>query len=404
METRDYPVTMRVPNEEYCGLAFSLAEYRRRYELTIEAMGRRGLDALLLRCPENICYLSGHETSGTYTYQALILSANEPVLVIRWIEEPNAFEYSWLTRTVTVKDHEQPLEKLARTLETMGLADKRLGIELSTFYVTHAEYEGTRQVLPKATLVDASGLVEEFRMIKSEEEISVMREAADIVQKAVKAGMDTVAPGVSENHIAAEVHRVIVEGGGEFMYLPPYILAGSRTRLSHGTWRGGIVNLGEHVYFEVSGCKHRYSAAIMRSVCLGEPRHPMLRPLADVINRALEEGLAKVRAGVVAEEVDAAVRSTIAKAGFGEYRFGDHHKHRAAYSIGINFPPDWGEGHLISIRQGERRALQTNMTFHMVPDVRIWPVMGYGCSTTFRVTESGYEELTTAFPHELIIK
>ena len=44
------------------------------------------------------------------------------------------------------------------------------------------------------------------------------------------------------------------------------------------------------------------------------------------------------------------------------------------------------------------------MTFHMVPDVRIWPIIGYGCSTTFRVTETGYEELTTAFPHELIIK
>lgn len=397
-------VTMRVPEKEYCGLGFSLAEYRRRYDHVTGAMKKRGIDALLLRVPENICYVSGHETSGTYTYQALILSADEPVLVIRWIEEPNAFEYSWLTRTVTVKDHEQPLDKLAHALAGMGLADKRIGLELAAFYVTHAEYEATRQALPKATLVDASGLVEEFRAIKSEEEIAVMREAARIVETGVKAGIDAVRPGVSENRIAAEVHRAIVEEGGEFMSLPPYVLAGPRTRLSHGTWRGGIVNAGEHVYFEVSGCKHRYSAAIMRSVSLGDPRNPILRPLSEAVNAGLEAGLAKVRAGAVAEDVDTAVRATIAKAGYGDIRFGDHHKHRAAYSIGINFPPDWGEGHIISIRQGEKRRLETNMTFHMVPDVRIWPLIGYGCSTTFRVTATGYEELTTAFPHALIVK
>ncbi|MSO92816.1 MAG: aminopeptidase P family protein [Rhodospirillales bacterium] len=404
MTKTDYAVTMQVPKKEYCGLAFSLPEYRRRYDLVMGAMRARGLDALLLRCPENICYLTGHETSGTYTYQVLVLSQDEPLLVIRWIEEPNAFEYSWLKRTVTVKDHEQPLEKMAAALAKMGLADKRIGLELSTMYVTHAEYEGTRQVLPKATLADASGLVEEFRMIKSEEELTIMREAARIVEKGVQAGMDAVAPGVSENHIAAEVHRVIVGEGGEFMSLPPYILAGPRTRLSHGTWRGGRVAQGEHVYFEVSACKHRYSSAIMRSICPGEPKNPILRPLAKAVNAGLEAGLAKVRAGVVAEDVDTAVRSTIAKEGFGDIRFGDHHKHRAAYSIGINFPPDWGEGQIISIRQGEKRKLQANMTFHMVPDVRIWPIIGYGCSTTFRVTDNGYEELTKAFPHELIIK
>lgn len=404
MNDRDGKVTMNVPKDEYCGLAFSLEEYRRRYDLVMDAMGRSGLDALVLRSPENICYISGHETSGTYAYQALILSREEPVLIIRWIEEPNAFEYSWLTRTMTVKDHEHPLEKLATTLEGLGLADKRIGLEYSAYFFTHAEYEGTRQALGKATLVDASGLVEEFRMIKSEEEIQVMRQAADIVEKAVQAGMDAIAPGVSEDHIAAELHRVMIENGGEFMSLPPYILSGPRTRLPHGTWRGRVVNPGEHVYFEVSACKYRYSSAVMRSVCLGEPANPMLRALADVVNQALEEGLAKVRAGVIAEDVDTAVRSTIARGGFGEFRFGDHHKHRAAYSIGLNFPPEWGEGAIISMRQGETRALQTNMTFHMVPDVRIWPELGYGCSTTLRVTETGYEELTTAFPHELIIK
>jgi Xaa-Pro dipeptidase len=305
---------------------------------------------------------------------------------------------------VTIKDHEDGLGKLVTYLEQHGLANKRIGIELSAFFVTPAEYKRMQSSLPKATLIDATGIVEEARMIKSEAEIEVMRMAADIVQKGLQAGIDAVAPGVSEDHIAAEVHRIMIENGGEWMSLPPYVVAGPRTRLSHGTWRGGRVNSGEHVYFEISACKYRYSSAIMRSVCLDEPKNPILRPLADAVHKGLEAGLEKVRPGIPCEDVDTAVRSTIAKFGFADIKFGDHHKHRAAYSIGINFPPDWGEGHIISIRQGEKRNLRPNMTFHMVPDVRIWPIIGYGCSTTFRVTETGYEELTTAFPHELIIK
>lgn len=362
------------------------------------------IDALIVRIPENICYISGHETSGYYTFQALIISDQEPVLVIRWIEEPNAFEYSWLTQTLAVKDHEDPYAKTADLLTKMGLADKALGIEMSGFFVTINEFRRLQDLLPAARFVDSSGIVEEARMIKSSEEVAVMRDAARLVEAGVQAGFDLIAPGANENDIAAAVHRNMIENGGEWMSLPPYILAGPRTRLSHGTWRGGTVEAGQHVYFEVSACKYRYSSAVMRSMCIGEPREPILRPLSDAVHEGFRAALDKVRAGVPAEVVDTALRSTIAAKGFGDIRFGEHHKHRAAYSIGLNFPPDWGEGHIISIRQGEKRLLQTNMTFHMVPDVRIWPVIGYGCSTTFRVTENGYEELTTAFPKELLIK
>lgn len=397
-------ITMNVPDDRYCGIKFSIEEYRRRYDEVFSNMKERGIDALILRIPENICYLSGHETSGYYVFQALIISDQEPVLVIRWIEEPNAFEYSWLTKTRTVKDHEDPYLKTRDLLTEMNLADKRLGVELSGYFVTCNEMEKLRSLLPEASFVDATGIVEQARMIKSPEELTVMRQAAGIVEGALGDAIGVIEAGVSEDEIAAELHRSLIARGSEWMSLPPYVLAGPRTRLSHGTWRGGKVEKGKHVYFEVSACKYRYSAAIMRSACLGEPSEAILPELARAVHLGLRNGLDKVRAGAVAEDVDTAVRSTIAKFGFGDIRFGDHHKHRAAYSIGISFPPDWGEGHIISIRQGEKRKLESNMVFHMVPDVRIWPLIGYGCSTTFRVTENGYEELTDAFPHELLIK
>ena len=67
---------------------------------------------------------------------------------------------------------------------------------------------------------------------------------------------------------------------------------------------------------------------------------------------------------------------------------------RSAYSIGIAFPPDWGEGHIMSIRHEDPRVLEPNMTFHNIPWVQIPGVGGIGFSETIRVTEDGCEVLT----------
>jgi len=378
-------------------LGFSLAEYRRRYDVVQGEMRRLGVDALLVRSPENICYLTGYETPGYYKYHCLVLSAHEPVLVLRRFEEPNVWEFSWLSRTVPVEDHEHPVEVTVRALERMGLGDRRLGVEKAGWYFSVEEYEMLRAALPRATFVDATRAVWRARVVKSEEEIAVMRQAARIADRATQAGIDAVAVGRTEDEIAAEVHRVAILHGSEYMGLPPFILSGERTSLPHGTWRGRRIQPGDHVYFEVSAAKFRYSAAIMRCVSVGEPS-PRVRALADAVIGGLEAGMAAIRPGVSCEAVDAACRGVIERAGFGKY-----FTHRTGYSIGVNFPPDWGEGEILSLRRGEPTRLEPNMTFHMVPLCLIYRETGVGFSATVRVTETGCEELTS-LPRRLVVK
>ncbi|MBI3455613.1 MAG: aminopeptidase P family protein [Candidatus Rokubacteria bacterium] len=378
-------------------LGFSLAEYRRRHDTVMQGMGKLGIDALLVRSPENICYLTGYETPGYYKYHGLLLSQEEPVLVLRRFEEANVWEFSWLTRTVPVEDHEHPVRVTARTLERMRLADTRIGVEKAGWFFSVEEYEALKSALPKATFVDASAVVERARLVKSDEEIAMMRRAARIADVATQAGIDAVQAGRTEEEIAAEVHRVAIQNGSEFMGLPPFVLSGERTCLPHGTWRGRTVEPGDHVYFEVSAAKFRYSAAIMRCVSLGEPS-VRVRALADAVIGGLEAGMAAIKPGVAAEAVDAACRGVIEKAGFGEY-----FTHRTGYSIGVNFPPDWGEGQILSLRRGEPTPLEANMTFHMVPLCLIYRELGVGFSATVRVTEAGCEELTS-LPRKLIVK
>ena len=69
------------------------------------------------------------------------------------------------------------------------------------------------------------------------------------------------------------------------------------------------------------------------------------------------------------------------------------HGHRVAYSIGINFPPDWGEGQIMSLQAGEERVLRPGMTFHVIPALFVPGVGATICTETVVVTGDGVESL-----------
>ena len=383
---------------EHGRLSFSTAEYRRRYDAVNEGMRKAGADALLVRGPENICYLTGYETPGYYGYHCLVMPhGGQPVLVLRNFESLNVHEYTWLPDMEIIWDYDLPIDVTARVVQRLGLANKRIGVEKAGWFFSVAEYEGLSTRLPKARMVDCSRVVEEARLIKSDEELDTMRKAARVVDRAVQAGIDKVAGGVTDNAVAAEVERVLTLNGSQYPGLPPFILSGARTCLPHQTWRNTVIEEGDPVYFEVSANINRYSAAIMRCCNVGEPK-PIVRQMADAVIGGLDAAIDSIKAGVTCEQVDKACRSVIEKAGLGPY-----FRHRTGYSIGVNFPPDWGEGQILSLKPREKRKLESNMTFHMVPLTLKYREAGIGFSATIRVTRTGCEVFST-LPRELIIK
>lgn len=379
-------------------LGFSLAEYRRRYDQVLASMEERGLDALLIRSPENITYLSGYETPGYYKYHCLIVGPDfEPLFVLRRFEELNVFEYSWLTKHLPVDDWQNPPDVTAHALRELRLDRARIGVEKQGWFYTVAEHETLRRELPNAVLEDAIEILWEARMRKSAEEIAMMKRSAAILDKAMLAGIEAAAPGISDDHVNAEVNRVIFENGGEYMGLPPFVLSGERTSLPHQTARSETIGARDIVYFEISVSKWRYAAALMRTIFVGEPTERQ-RKCAEACIGAVDAAMSVIRPGITAEEVDRTARSVVEKAGFGQYW-----RHRLGYSIGLNYPPDWGEGEIISLRKGERRRLEVGMTFHMVPLCLAYREFGIGFSETVCVTGAGCERLS-ALPRAIIVK
>jgi Xaa-Pro dipeptidase len=379
-------------------LPFKLEEYRRRYDLVLDLMKRQNLDALLIRGPENITYLTGYETPGYYGYHCLVVARGEqPVLVGRKLELTNVPEFAWLVETAPVEDHQVPVQVTIDTAKRMGLDGKRIGIEKGGWFFTVNEYEAIKGALGRAAFVDATTTVEEARMIKSEAEVKVIKQAVAIADKACLAGIKATKPGATEDQIAGALHKVWCEQGAEYTGLPNFIVSGRRSGACHATWRGRKMTANDWCIFEIAASKNRYCGAVFRTATVGKVK-PRVRKLFDTTVESLEAVIAAIKPGVACEKVNEVGHAVFEKNGFGP-----HHVHRIGYSIGLNYPPDWGEGQIISIRRGEKRLLQENMTFHLVPGCIIQDEMGIVTSNSIRVTRNGCEVLNS-IPRKLFEK
>lgn len=380
-------------------LAFSPEEFVRRYDKIQTAMAANDLDALLIRGPENITYFSGYETPGYYKYHCVVVPKDgEPVFLVRDFEWINSPEFAWSTKIAKVFDWDHPPSVTFNVLQQLGLGSgKRIGVEKHGFFYTVDEHETLLRELPENTYFDASQILWDTRMIKSQEEIEVIRKSARLVDLAMQAGWDATRPGASGDEINAMVNKALFENGGEYMGLPPFVLAGDRSCLPHQT--GGANKLADDdlMYFEISASKHRYTAALMRTIFVGNPKDEWVRA-AEACIGAVEAALETIRPGVTPHDVDVAARAVTQKAGFGDY-----HRNRLGYSIGISYPPDWGEGEIISLRQEEYRPLAPGMTFHMPPLCLKYREYGIGFSESIVVTESGCERFSN-LSREIVIK
>jgi len=370
-------------------LPFSIAEYQRRLAEVRAGLALRGIDACLISIPENIYYLTGFTTTGYYMYQTLILPVEgEPMFVTYLEERLNVIRRSWMDLYKTYSVVEDPIEVTRLAIAEMGLEDSVLAIEESGFFFPIRTYKQLTELLPRARWVDGSGAVEAVRLVKSDDEIAYIRRGAKAAMAGMQAAIAAVAPGRTENDLAAEVYRATLQAGSEYPGSPPYVVSGERTGLPHGTWEGRVLREGDIVFLEHSGCIRRYSAAMMRTCFLGRPPEVVCKT-AEIILQGIQKAMDAIRPGVTSGEVDAACRDTIRGAGFPDYT------HETGYSIGVCYPPGWNESHIMNLHPGDQTVLVPNMVFHVVPSLMIPEIQGHvGFSDTVVVTEDGHEVLT----------
>ena len=109
---------------------------------------------------------------------------------------------------------------------------------------------------------------------------------------------------------------------------------------------------------------------------------------------AVEAGLEQARPGNRCEDIANAFYAHAAKGGF-------HKDSRCGYSIGLSYPPDWGE-RTMSFRRGDKTVLRPGMTFHFMP--ALWlDDGGLEISEPIVITETGAECFCNT-PRRLFVK
>jgi Xaa-Pro dipeptidase len=380
-------------------LPFSDAEYQRRLTAIRAEMTRRGLEAFVSFTPENIYYVTGHDTPGYYFYQACVIThKGPPVNVLRRIETTNTLGRSWSRLAVGYEDREDPVEATLGLLAQLEVVGRKIGAEGTSWFIGPMRYiqlqEGVRN--EGGQLVDASGIIEDLRVIKAPEELAYIKQGARIVERAMKAGIDASREGTNENEVAAAIVAETVRNGGEYAGLPPFITSGPRSSLCHATWAGRRFGKGDVLAYELPGVVKRYTAALFRMGTVGRPDDEVKRRAA-ASTEALESVIAAMKPGATSDSVHQVTRRVFEKYGY-SHLFG----HRTGYSVGINYPPDWGEGQIMSIWAGDQRPLRAGMTFHLVPGLFELGKHLINISETVLVTERGCEAVTN-FPRELFV-
>jgi Xaa-Pro dipeptidase len=369
-------------------LAFGVEEYRGRVDGLRQRMAQRNIDALLSHTPENICYLSGYHTAGYFKYQCCVVPLEAaPFLVVREFELRNALAFSWLDHQFIYRDTESPVALTRRALEQAGLGAKTLAVEKDSWFLTIRDFEQLRDSMSEARFVDGSGLVEQGRVVKSPREIEHMRQAARPTERAMAAAVAAARSGATEDDLAGEAWRALVHGS-EYPAYAPFVCSGPRTYMPHATWAGRRLEPGDAVFLEIGGSVQRYGAAMLRCGFVGEPPDQVLK-MGEACQTALEETMKAMKPGVASQAVHATCQRALEAAGFGGY-----HRHRTGYSMGIGFPPDWGEGHIKSLAADDPEPLQSGMVFHVIPSLPIEGVAGIALGETVLVTDGGGEALT----------
>ena len=377
------------------------AEYADRLRAVRTAMAGRSMAALVVTDPANLYYLTGYNAWSFYTPQCLVVGASgDPVLFTRAMDATGAGHTAYLSddliegypEHLVHRSDIHPFDWIAERMRerrlVAPLAAPTVGVEADSPFFSARGYLALQSGLRGARLEDSRELVNWVRVVKSDYELEQMRIAGTIAQRAMEVALHAVAPGRRQCDAVAEILAAQVLGteehGGDFTAIVPLLPTGAGAGTPHLTWTDAPFTTGEATTIEIAGVYRRYHSPIARTIMLGEPPK-RLASTAAIVADGMARVLDEVRPGRTPHEIHAVWDAVIRTHGLSKAS-------RIGYSIGIGYPPDWGE-RTVSLRADEHLALEAGTCLHII--LGMWmDGWGYELSEPVAVTAAGVERLT----------
>jgi len=367
-------------------------------------MAERDLDALVVRAPDNVLYLTNFW--GMKGYDAVVFPREgEPTLICLEASEDDAARTAWTSdvRLFRGYDEADPRPPALRALDLakdVASGFDRVGIEASLGTQAADRMVGEPTTFPKAWFdafrraKDATPLLNDARALKTEQEIERMRLANEIAARAMEHVAGHLHPRLTESEAAA-LWQGWVHGHGTGFH--------GRVELALGfslVWSGpGIrtftatsnrpVRESEPTLFEIWVCADGYWCDHTKNLVPGE-LDERYRELERQLLAVYEDALAFVRPGASLAELDRRVRDGIAAAGYP-----GQPSHPVCHGVGARAhePP--------YAHQAGGGTVEAGMVLAIEPGI-YWPEGGgLRVEDNFLVTESGLEKLSL-FPDGIV--
>ena len=387
----------------------SPAEHKSRIEKIRDQLKRSSCAALYLTSPSRILYSTGFSHISTERPLALVIPQDGTIFMMGpHLEEDHARQDSSLIEEFfSYPDYPgttHPIRHFAKVLKQKRLAGSKIATDSFDGAAGGWGYQGPslRDLLVRSKMVDGKDIVDNLRLVKSKQEIHLLKESSRWAEKAHDLLMEKIATGKHDALIGMKAShealtRMMKKLGATYRQLKwglsPVVVGcrgqvGPGSAIPHAVFSKRKIRRGDVLVTESGVEVGGYTSELERTVVVGRAG-PREKRYFEVMLKAQDAALGSFKAGTRCSEVDSAARKAVENAGFaGSLR------HHVGHGIGIDgHEPPW-------LDPGDKTIIKTGMVFSCEPGLYIPGHAGFRHSDTIEITKNGMKPITE-YPRSL---
>ncbi|ANU28363.1 Xaa-Pro dipeptidase [Planococcus versutus] len=336
-------------------------------------MEKRNVGAVLVTSPYNLRYI----TEFTGTAGLALVTKKEAVFItdFRYTEQAN----EQVKEFKVVQAKKNLMDEVIKTVQSRGI--ETLAFEQD--YMTYSTVMSYKEKVD-VKFEPISDLIEKLRMVKTPEEVSVLKAAAKIADDAFEHICGFIRAGVTELEVSNELEFFMRQQGATSSSFDIIVASGLRSAFPHGVASDKVIEQGDMITLDFGALYNGYISDITRTVAVGEPSEKM-KEIYNVVLKAQELGVEKIGPGMSGIEADAIARDYIKSKGYGD-AFG----HSTGHGIGLEVHESPG----LSFKS--ETILEQGMAVTVEPGIYLPGIGGVRIEDDILITESGNERLTNS--------
>jgi len=382
-------------------------ELAARRQALLGRLERDDVAAAVLFGPTAILYLTGFSFIPTERPLAMVFTPDRVLALVPSLEREHVRATAHVDEVVTYDEYPgevPPLTLLARALvHRLGVGGRALAVDSDGYPPRHG-YRGPRlsELLPNRQ-VPCGTLVEDMRLVKSDQELALLRESSRWADATHRHLQDLVGAGANENEVSIQAsllgsQDMVAALGADFeprgwVMLPA--TAGFRSQIGanaafpHAINKNLVMREGDVLVTGASALVWGYRCELERTMFVGEPSSEQRRWFQLMLG-AQETAFDSMRAGRRCADVDRAVHDYFEREGITEAW-----RHHVGHGLGMEVH----EAPFLDI--GDDRVLEPGMVLSVEPGIYVPGLGGFRHSDTVAITDDGIE-LMTRYPRDLV--